>query len=150
MLHREQFVGGKTARLAAIEYTPTAEQPDTTYPMLLTTGRTLYHFNAGTMSYRTSSAALRPSDTLDVAPADAARWGVLEGEMVRVSSRYGTTTLPVHISPAMQAGQLFSTFHRPDLFVNRLTSPVRDRLADTPEYKVTAVRVEKLIGEAHP
>ena len=70
--------------------------------------------------------------------------------MTLFGARYGTTALPVHISPAMQIGQLFSTFHRPDLFVNRLTSPVRDRLADTPEYKVTAVRVEKLTGEAHP
>jgi len=148
VLHREHFVGAKTAALAAIEYAPTTEQPDAVYPMLLTTGRTLHHFNAGTMSYRTSSAALRPSDTLDMAPADAACWGVVEGEMVRVSSRYGTAILPVCISPAMQAGQLFCTFHRPELFVNRLTSPVRDRLVHAPEYKVTAVRLEKLTGEA--
>ncbi|WP_233633916.1 molybdopterin dinucleotide binding domain-containing protein [Burkholderia cenocepacia] len=112
--------------------------------MLLTTGRTLYQFNASTLSQRTANALLRPSDTLDMSAADAAHYGVVEGETVRVSSRYGTAILPVHISPSMQAGQLFSTFHRPDLFVNRLTSPVRDRLVRTPEYKVAAVRVEKL------
>ncbi|KVH78672.1 formate dehydrogenase [Burkholderia ubonensis] len=149
VLHLEHFACGKTAMLAPIEYVPTTEQPDDTYPLLLTTGRTLHHFNAGTMSYRTTNAALRPSDTLDMAPADAARSGVAEGETVRISSRYGTTILPVHITPALQAGQLFSTFHRPDLFVNRLTSPVRDRLVHAPEYKVAAVRVDKLSSEAN-
>jgi formate dehydrogenase major subunit len=147
VLCRERFADARTAKLAAIEYVPTVEQPDDSYPLLLTTGRTLYEFNAGTMTHRTANAVLRPSDTLDMAPADAARYGLVEGEPARVSSRYGAAILPVHISPAVQAGQLFSTFHRPDLFINRLTSPVRDRLVSTPEYKLTAVRVEKLSGQ---
>lgn len=146
VLHQESFFGSKTAKLAPIAYLCTPEQPDDTYPLLLTTGRTLYHFNAGTMSYRTANSALRPSDTLDMAPADARRYGLVEGETVRVSSRSGTAVLPVHISPAMQPGQLFGTFHRTDQFVNRLTSAVRDRFVHTPEYKVVAVRVEKLNG----
>ncbi|WP_126284695.1 formate dehydrogenase subunit alpha [Burkholderia stagnalis] len=146
VLHQEQFVVGKTATLAMIDYVPTIEKTDDTYPLLLTTGRTLHHFNAGTMSYRTSNATLRPSDTLDMAAEDAMRYGVVEGERVCVSSRYGTSTLPVHVSPAVREGQLFATFHRPDLFINRLTSPVRDRLVDTPEYKVVAVRLKKLAG----
>ncbi|MEH6246656.1 molybdopterin dinucleotide binding domain-containing protein, partial [Salmonella enterica subsp. enterica serovar Mbandaka] len=116
---------------------------DDDYPFLLTTGRVLEHFNAGTMSYRTPNAALRPSDTLDMAPADAARHGFTEGDVVEVTSRYGSAILPFHISHAMQIGQLFCSFHRADLLVNRLTSPVRDRLVHTPEYKVTAVRVKK-------
>lgn len=146
VLHQERFAGAVTAKLAVIDYIPTTEQPDDSYPLLLTTGRALYQFNAGTMTERTANAMLRPSDTLDMAPADAARYGVAEAETVRVVSRYGAAMLPVHISTSMQAGQLFSTFHRHDLFVNRLTSPVRDRLVRTPEYKLTAVRVEKLSG----
>ena len=117
---------------------------DAAYPLLLTTGRTLAHFNAGTMSYRTPNAELVPSDTLDMSPADAAAYGLADGEVVRVHSRYGHAQLPVRVSDAMQAGQLFSSFHRPELFVNQLTSPVRDRLMHTPEYKLTAVRLEKL------
>lgn len=144
VLHRERFAAGRTAKLAVIEYVPTVEQPDESYPLLLTTGRTLYQFNAGTMTQRTANALLRSSDTLDMASADALRYGFVEGETVRVSSRYGAALLPVHISPSMQAGQLFSAFHCPDLFINRLTSPVRDRLVRTPEYKLVAVRVEKL------
>jgi formate dehydrogenase major subunit len=143
VLHRERFSGGKTAALIPVAYVPTPERPDDDYPFLLTTGRVLEHFNAGTMSYRTPNAALRPSDTLDMAPADAARHGFTEGDVVEVSSRYGSAILPLHISHAMQIGQLFCSFHRADLLVNRLTSPVRDRLVHTPEYKVTAVRVKK-------
>ncbi|MEF3062742.1 molybdopterin dinucleotide binding domain-containing protein [Ralstonia solanacearum] len=97
------------------------------------------------MTSRSANTALRPSDTLDMAPEDAARHGLAEGETVRVSSRYGTAILPIRISPAMRAGQVFCSFHRPDLFINRLTSPVRDRMVHAPEYKVTAVRVERLV-----
>ncbi|CAB3671635.1 hypothetical protein [Trinickia soli] len=65
---------------------------------------------------------------------------------IRVSSRYGTAILPADISPSMQAGPLFGTFHRPDLHLDQLTSPVRDRLVRPPEYKAAAVRAEKLAG----
>lgn len=143
VLHQEAFVGGKTATLVPVHYVPTPEQPDDAYPWLLTTGRVLHQFNAGTMSGRTPDVALRPSDTLDMAPVDAARHGWVEGDMVRVSSRHGSATLPLHITDAMQPGQLFCSFHRPDLRINALTSPVRDRLVHAPEYKVTAVRVDK-------
>ncbi|MOA66435.1 molybdopterin dinucleotide binding domain protein [compost metagenome] len=63
---------------------------------------------------------------------------------MRLHSRYGSAVLPLQISEAQQPGQLFASFHRPDLLVNRLTSAVRDRLVHSPEYKLTAVRVEKL------
>jgi len=143
VLHRERFFGSKTAALVPVAYVPTSEQTSDAYPFLLTTGRVLHHFNAGTMSYRTPNAVLKPSDTLDMAPADAACHGLVEGDMVEVSSRYGAAILPLRISDAMQSGQLFCSFHRPDLLINRLTSPVRDRLVHAPEYKVTAVRVTK-------
>lgn len=78
----------------------------------------------------------------DIAPADAALLGIGQGEHVCVKSRYGEARLAVRLSAAMKEGELFTTFHRPELFVNRLTSPVRDRLVQAPEYKVTAVRLK--------
>ncbi|KZE25916.1 formate dehydrogenase subunit alpha [Crenobacter luteus] len=146
VLHADHFADGKAAELARIPFVATPEQVDDTYPLLLTTGRTLNHFNAGTMSYRTPNATLAPSDTLDIAPVDAAAYGLKDGDIVRVRSRYGHACLPVHVTPAMRPGQLFTSFHRPDLFVNQLTSSVRDRLVHAPEYKVTAVRLEKPDG----
>ncbi|MRV72512.1 formate dehydrogenase subunit alpha [Duganella sp. FT92W] len=143
VLHQSRFPIGQTAALAPIGFVPTPETTDETYPLLLTTGRTLYHFNAGTMTGRTPNTALRPTDTLDMAPADAAQLGLADGEPVRVHSRHGTATLPLHVTAQVQPGQLFATFHCPELFVNRLTSTVRDRQVRAPEYKVTAVRVER-------
>ena len=63
---------------------------------------------------------------------------------MRVHSRYGSAELPLHISERIRPGELYSTFHRPDLQVNRLTSNVRDRLVNSPEYKLTAVRIDVL------
>ena len=64
--------------------------------------------------------------------------------MVRVESQYGSAVLPVHVTPSVGEGQLFATFHTRDIFLNALTGPNRDREVDTPEYKVTAVRLERL------
>ncbi|MFO1386776.1 MAG: molybdopterin-dependent oxidoreductase [Chitinivorax sp.] len=144
VLHRQRFAHAERTALQAIPFIASSEQCDADYPLLLTTGRTLYHFNAGTMSYRTANAELRPSDTLDISPADADRLGLQEGQQVRVRSRYGCAELPLHISERIKPGELYSTFHRPDLQVNRLTSNVRDRLVNSPEYKLTAVRIEVL------
>ncbi len=107
------------------------------------TGRTLAQFNAGTMTDRTPNHRLRPADLLEIAPSDAAWLGLVDGDLARVTSRYGGTTLHVHISDAMQPGQVFATFHTANAFVNRLTSDHRDRVG-TPEYKATAVRIDRL------
>lgn len=146
ILHRERFAQHEKATLACIPFVPTREQCDADYPLLLTTGRTLHHFNAGTMTYRTPNRLLHPTDTLDMSPQDASALGIGEGENVRIGSRYGETVLPVHISNRIKPGELFATFHLPALQVNQLTSNERDRLVHAPEYKVTAVRVKRIEG----
>lgn len=144
VLHIERFASGKTAALGRIPYLPTPEVCDPDYPLLLNTGRTLYHFNAGTMTRRTPDLDLQAEDRLEISSADARSLDVRDGERVRVRSRYGETTLPLRVSGRVKRGELFASFHTPELFVNRLTSPYRDRLVNAPEYKVTAVRVERL------
>lgn len=141
VLYQSSFPVGQRAMLAAIAYLPTPEQTDADYPLLLLTGRTLYQFNAGTMSNRTPDTVLRPADTLDMAPADASRLGLADAAPVRVTSRYGEVVLPLRISRQVQPGQVFATFHRSEPLVNRLTSSIRDLQVQAPEYKVTAVRV---------
>lgn len=143
VLHQTTFPMGETAELAPVPFVRTSEATDNDYPLLLTSGRRLYGFNAGTMTGRTPNSLLQPADTLDMAPADAMRLGFADGDSVLVRSRYGAATLPLRVTDAVSPGELFVTFHRPELFVNQLTSSVRDRLVRTPEYKVTAVRVEK-------
>jgi formate dehydrogenase major subunit len=144
VLHRDTFVGGMRARLTPVEYRPTSEQVGPAFPLLLTTGRSLYQFNAGTMTGRTANVQLRPADLLDIAPADAEQLGIVESDRVRVVSQYGAAVLPAHVNPAIQQGQLFATFQQAEAAVNAVTSPHRDAAVSTPEYKVTAVRLERL------
>jgi formate dehydrogenase major subunit len=142
VLHQGSFAGGARAPLQRIDYRPTPETADTEFPFLLVTGRSLYQFNAGTMTMRTPNVVLRPADTLDMAPADADRLRLAEGDRVVVRSRRAATELPLHIDASVAEGTLFATFHTVEAFVNEVTSPYRDAVVDTPEYKVTAVAVD--------
>jgi formate dehydrogenase major subunit len=144
MLHAETFPLGKQAALRRIAFQATPETVSPEFPFLLVTGRTLHQFNAGTMTMRTQNTVLRPADTLDIAPLDAARLSLQDGERVRVCSRYGEAELPIQINEAVKAGELFATFHTAAAFLNQVTSPWRDGYVGAPEYKVTAVRVESV------
>ena len=144
ILHRDSFPIGKKAALRRILYQPTQETASGEYPFLLTTGRTLYHFNAGTMTLRTPNVDLQPGDFLDIAPADAEKLSLADGETVRLRSRHGEVRIPVRINGAVKPGELFATFHTPAVFLNEVTSPYRDFHTLAPEYKVAAVRIEKL------
>ncbi len=143
MLHAESFPIGEKASLRRVAFHPTRESVTEEFPLLLVTGRTLMHFNAGTMTMRTKNAALRPADTLDVSSADAQTLGLIAGDCVRILSRYGEALLPINVSDEVKPGELFATFHTAKAYLNHVTSPFRDSYVGTPEYKVTAVRIEK-------
>lgn len=143
VLHAERFPTGERAALRCIAYAPTPETTNANYPFLLVTGRTLHQFNAGTMTMRTRNRVLRPEDCLDISRGDATALGFKDGERVRVQSRHGEAVLPLKLSSVIKPGELFATFHTADVFLNRVTSPHRDRFAGAPEYKVTAVHLEK-------
>jgi len=144
VLHVGRFSIGERATLKNIPFIATPERCDGDFPFLMSSGRNLYQFNAATLTGRTPNSELRPTDTLDMAPADAVCLGLKSGERVRVQSRHGEAVLPVRVSTGIREGQLFASFHDPKVFLNRATSPVRDRLVGAPEYKVTAVRVERV------
>ncbi|MBS1791705.1 MAG: formate dehydrogenase subunit alpha [Acidobacteria bacterium] len=147
MLHTNTFPLGDRATLRRVEFHPTHETVSDEFPLLLVTGRTLAQFNAGTMTMRTNNVALRPTDTLDISPSDAESQHVRAGDCVRLLSRYGEAILPIRISTSVKPGELFATFHTAEAYLNCVTSPHRDAYTGTPEYKVTAVRIEKLYGE---
>jgi formate dehydrogenase major subunit len=149
VMHVESFQIGKKAALRRIPYRPTEEKVDEEFPFLLTTGRTLHQFNAGTMTMRTRNRRLRPTDFLEVAPADAEQLQLHKGDRVLVQSRYGSASLPIRITRRVKPGELFATFHDAEVFLNRVTSRHRDRYVKSPEYKVTAVRIVKLDDRRH-
>jgi len=144
ILHQDTFTIGSRARLRPLDYTPTREQVSALYPLILITGRELYHFNAGTMTYRTPNKDILNTDFLHIHPHDAYHIGLEENELANIVSIYGETALPVVIDPSVRKGELFATFNNKDVFINKVTSPLNDNYVQTPEYKITAVRVEKM------
>jgi len=131
------------AELAALPYLPPGERPDTECPYVLVTGRRLEHYNAGTMTRRTANLALLPEERLEIHTADAERLGIGEGDEVIVSNRRGAVTLAAQPTERVAPGELFMAFHFPEALANVLTSQATDAATGCPEYKVTAVALER-------
>jgi len=140
ILHTD--AAGPRAMLRCVGDGDAPERVTRPYPLLLTTGRSLYQFNCGTMTGRTRNNELRPTDLLEISVADASAVGVADGARVRVISQHGSAVLPARITDAILPGHLFATFQTEEVFLNAVTGSNRDRITGTPEYKVTAVRIE--------
>jgi formate dehydrogenase major subunit len=143
-LHTEKFTHGRTTALRRIEYVAPPKLTSKEFPLVLTTGRNLYQYNAATQTARTPNDGLHSTDYLQVSPTDAAHLGLEEGETVRLRSEQGHADLPVRISDRVKDGEVYTTFHSTRVFLNQITTSHRDRYTKTPEYKITAVRIEKL------
>jgi formate dehydrogenase major subunit len=143
ILHVGVWSGGERAPLMCIDYEPTGEHTTPKYPFVLNTGRTLYAFNAGTMTGRGRTRELRPSDLVDICPQDADAADLHDGDRVRLVSRYGEATLPMRVNRRIRPGELFATFHTAEARLNSVTGANLDGTTGTPEYKVTAVRMRK-------
>ncbi len=143
-LHTDTFTLGDRAPFHCPEQHELQEPPTKEFPLLLVTGRTLYAYNAGTMTDRTRNFDLRPIDTLDLHPDDADRLDITDGDELRIVSAWGEAQLPARRDTRVKRGEVFATFHTPAAHVNRLLGPHRDNKVNTPAYKRTAVRLEKL------
>ncbi len=141
-LHRDRFTRG-LGLFHAIEYIPSAELPDEQYPLFLTTGRVLYQYHTGTMSRLASGPTERyPESLLEINPADAWRYGIENGKMVKVTSRRGSVKVKACVTERSPLGTVFMNFHFKEAAVNLLTNPVLDPIGKIPEYKVCAVKIE--------
>lgn len=143
-LHQGRFSRG-LGRFKAIEFRPPYEMPDEEYPLLLTTGRMLYHFHTGTLSRRSAGLnELNPEGTVEINPVDAAELGLEDGDMAEVESRRGKVVAKVRVTDRSPVGTVFMTFHFREAAANLLTVSALDPVAKIPEYKVCAVKVEPL------
>ena len=143
-LHKGKFTRGK-GLFHAIDYKPPAEKTDSKYPLVLTTGRILYQFHTGTMTRKTRGIeTLAGESYIEINPNDARKLGIGDGEMVKVSTRRGAVTVKAVYADKMKEGVVFMPFHFAEAAANRLTNPVTDPTAQIPEYKVCAVKVEKV------
>ncbi len=139
------FLSGK-ASFRAVPWQPPAELPDESFPLFLTTGRQLFHYNVGTQTRRSAVVELSEADRERVRlhPKDARRLHIDDGERVRVVSRRGHVEVEAQITRATKPGTVFMTFHFPETRTNLLLSSAADEYTGCPEYKVSAIRLEKL------
>lgn len=143
-LHKDRFARGK-GRFVPAEYRPPAEQPDDDYPLLLTTGRLLFHYHTGTMTRRSPTLTEQVNEAfVDIHPGDAARLEVAPGDRVRVRSRRGEIELAARVTEMVPPGVVFIPFHFAEAPANALTNAALDPTAKIPEYKVCAVRVTRV------
>lgn len=142
-LYTNSFPSG-TAKFSAIPYKEPTEHVDDEYPLILITGRRLAHFNNSAQTRR-SDAADRTFESLDMHPEDMSRHGLVDRQLVEVSSRRATITMRLAAEEMMKPGTLFAAFHDPDTPVNMLIGGPRDTNTDTYSYKYCAVRVTSQI-----
>jgi formate dehydrogenase major subunit len=144
----ERPVGGPRAPFTAVEDDPPVEKLSDEYPIRLTTGRRLDSYNTGVQTGGYTSP-LRKQEMLQIAPEDAEKLGVVEGEVVQASSRRGSVELPVHVDSTLRPGLAFMTLHFPDqVATNQLTIDALDPKSGTAEFKATAIRIEKMAAKA--
>ncbi len=142
-LHADKFTRG-LGKFHGVDYKPSAESPDNDYPFILTTGRNLYHYHTSTMTARSKSInEFVSEDTLRINPADASDLGVADGDKIKVASRRGEIEVKAELTDTVGKGVVFMTFHFSDSPVNKLTNCVVCPTAKIPEFKVSAVKIEK-------
>ena len=143
-LHKYYFTRGRGHFMPA-HHTPPGELPDQEYPLLLMTGRIYHQYHTGTMTRKSERLSRENGHAvLQINPADAKAQGLRQGESVRLLSRRGKITLAAEITDQVAAGMVYTTFHFHEAPINLLTNNAFDAGSGCPEYKVCAVRVEKM------
>ncbi|MDD1754870.1 MAG: molybdopterin-dependent oxidoreductase, partial [Methanothrix sp.] len=142
ILHTQKFStpDGK-ARMATVTNTPPGEQVSAEYPILLTTGRIVLHYNGGSMTMRSISLEERESELyIEINPEDAARLKLADGDMVVVTTRRGEAEARARVTEKVKPGVAFMPFHWHG--TNIITSDALDPVSKIPEYKMAACRIE--------
>jgi formate dehydrogenase alpha subunit len=143
-LHKAKFSRG-LGHFHALEFKEAAELTDEEYPLILTTGRLMFHWHTGTMTRRSEKLHQEvPEAYVEIHPDDAAQIGLNGGKRVRVASRRGEIELGVRVTKRIRPGVVFIPFHFAEAAANALTNAALDPTAKIPEYKVCAVKIERV------
>ena len=137
-------IEGPPAPFSVVENEPPVDELTDEFPIRLTTGRRLDSFNTGVQTAQYTSP-LREREALLLSPADGARLGLVDGEVVRASSRRGSIEVPVRFEASLRPGLAFMSLHFPDqAATNILTIDATDPKSGTAEFKASAIRVDPL------
>jgi len=141
ILHRDSFPMGRANFFPVVHQELDA---DPEYPLLLTTGRSLFHFHTGTMTRRThllDRELSRP--TVDINLEDATALGVRRGSRVVVESREESLEIEADVSEVVPKGMVFIPFHFSEAPANQLTAKNLDPKSKIPDFKRTPVRIRR-------
>jgi formate dehydrogenase major subunit len=141
--------GGHFARgkglFSRTDWIPPAEVPDREYPLVLSTGRRLWHYHTGTQTRNCQGLErLFPEELLEMNPVDADALGIKSGDFVRAISRRGQIRLRAWVTERAGRGMCWTAFHFEEACANVLTKDAYDPVTETAEFKACAIRVEKL------
>jgi predicted molibdopterin-dependent oxidoreductase YjgC len=140
ILHRDKFTRG-LGKFHPIEYKTPAESISKTYPLLLTSGRVLEHWHSGSMSRRARILdILHPNGAVDLHPDDALKLGIVDGDLVTLTSERGKINTFAHITDSTSPGLAFMAIHWKESPANMLTNSALDPTAKIPEFKVSAIK----------
>lgn len=143
-LHEGTFKRGK-GKFHATPFIEARETPDDEYPILLTTGRYLYHFHTRTMTCRSLGLEqICPPVPVEIHPDDAKFQGISDGDTLEIVSRRGTIKATAKVTERSRKGSIFIAFHFKEGPANNLTIDATDPIAKIPEYKVCAVKLKKM------
>ncbi|SDY41964.1 formate dehydrogenase subunit alpha [Halopenitus persicus] len=130
-------------QIEGVRHQPPKETPDEEYPLILTTARLEEHYNTGTMSRRSPRLnSQHPENFVDIHPNDAERYGVEDGDYVRITSRRGEIEVKAQVTEDIKEGVIWTTPHFAAASGNVLTNDVLDERAKIPEYKAAAAEIE--------
>lgn len=147
ILHVGKFSRG-LGQFTPLKFIPPAEMPDEDYPLVLTTGRKLYHYHTGSMTRRVAGLErIAPEERVEINPVDAEVLELCNGDLVKVTSRRGEVTARADVTDRVPIGVIFMTFHYAESAANLLTNTALDPVSKMPEVKVCAVRVERVAAE---
>ncbi len=134
------------ARFLPVHHRPAAEEPDDDYPYYLTTGRVMAHYQSGTQTRRVKELReAMPQPRVELHPALAERFGIADNDLVRLATRRGVALIPARLTTTIRLDTVFVPFHwGDDACINLLTNPALDPTSKMPEFKVCAVRIEKV------
>jgi predicted molibdopterin-dependent oxidoreductase YjgC len=141
-LHDGRFTRGK-GLMNVIDFRPPAEVPDDEYPLVLSTGRTLYHYNIGNMTRESETITQKQDENFaEIHPTDAERLGISDGGLVRVTTRRGSIVVRAKVAKKTRPGAVWMPFHFVEASTNLLTNDAFDNITRTAEYKCCAAKVE--------
>lgn len=140
------------AKFHPIEYKGAAEKPDEEYPLIFTSGRIVHQYLSGNQTRRIGFLVQQcPEPFVEIHPETAMKYGINDGERVKVVSRRGEGVFPALVVKTIRPDTIFVPYHWGEqLAANQMTNAALDPTSKIPEFKACAARIEKIHSRELP